>query len=294
MADPTSAAIADPLEAMPPAERVNYATGVLLDAADFQDEQTYHRARLARVLSALAGFGTLAGLRVIPPAAGDAELELRVAPGIAVDRYGRLIEISEPWCIRIARWFAGQPTSGLRAAIHRPPRVAVPVAVVVDVFIAALSCGRAKTPAFAAGPFDALDAVVPARIADTAQLELVPRVEGGPDPIPAPRNFWPLPAATDEQRLQAVLDSWDVGTAATATDGGLDPLAEHVAGRNTAAVLLARVTIPVTLAAAAPPEVRPALDMTQPVSVDNSLRPFIFLPGRWQGRAFTAEPLIRP
>lgn len=294
MADPTSATITDPLEAMPPAERVNYATGVLLDADDFRDEQTYHRARLARMLAAMAGFGTLAGLRVIPPAADDAELELHVAAGIAIDRYGRLIEIPEPWCIRIARWFAGQSTAQLRAAVQRAPRVPVPVAVVVDVFLGALSCGRAKTPAFASGPFDALDAVVPARIAETASLELVPRAEGGPDPIPTPRNFWPAASATDEQQLQAVLDSWESGTAATSSDGGLDPLAEHVVGHNTAAVLLARVTIPVTLAVAAPPEARPALDMTLRVSVDNSVRPFIFMPGKWLGRAFTAEPLIRP
>jgi hypothetical protein len=285
-------ALADPLEAMPPPERVNYATGVLLDAEDFRDEQTYHRARLARLLSALAGFGTLAGLRVIPPEPSDAELELRVAPGIAIDRFGRLVEITEPYCIRIARWFAGLSTAALRAAVHRAPSVSVPVAVVADVFLAALSCARAKTPAFATGPFDALDAVVPARLAEAAQLELVPRAEV--DPIPSPQSFWPGADAPAEARLQAVLDSWEVGTAATSADGSLDPLAEHVPGHNTSAVLLARVTVPVILAADAAPDVRPQLDMTQRVSVDNSLRPFIFLPGKWLGRAFTARPLIQP
>ena len=94
MSDTNTTALADPLEAMPPPERVNYATGVLLAAEDFRDEQTYHRARLARVLAALAGFGTLAGLRVIPPEVTDAELELRVAPGIAIDRFGRTVEIA--------------------------------------------------------------------------------------------------------------------------------------------------------------------------------------------------------
>lgn len=294
MSNTDAAALADPLEAMPPPERVNYATGVLLAAEDFRDEQTYHRARLARLLSGLAGFGTLAGLRVTPPAADDAELELHVAPGLAIDRFGRLVEITEPYCIRIARWAAGLSTAALRAAVHRAPRVAVPVAIVADVFLAALSCARAKTPAFATGPFDALDAVVPARLAEAAQLELVPRAEGGPDPIPSPRNFWPAPDATAEARLQAVLDSWEVGTAATAADGSLDPLAEHVTGRNTASVLLARVTVPVVLAADSASDVRPQLDMTQRVAVDNSLRPFVFFPGKWLGRAFTAQPLVQP
>jgi len=294
MSDVDTTAQLDPLEAMPPPERVNYATGVLLAAEDFRDEQTYHRARLARLLSGLAGFGTLAGLRVIPPEAADAERELHVAPGLAIDRFGRLIEIAEPYCIRIARWFAGLSTAALRAAVHRAPRVSVPVAVVADVFLAAQSCARAKTPAFATGPFDALDAVVPARLAEAAQLELVPRAEGGPAPIPSPQNFWPGAAATNEARLQTVLDSWDVGTAATSADGSLDPLVEHVPGHNTSAVLLARVTVPVILAAAAPPAERPQLDLTQRIAVDNSLRPFIFFPGKWLGRAVTARLLIQP
>jgi len=67
-----------------------------------------------------------------------------------------------------------------------------------------------------------------------------------------------------------------------------------VPGHNTSAVLLARVTIPVDFAPDAAPGVRPQLDMTQPVSVDNSVRPFIYLPGKWLGRAFTARPLIQP
>lgn len=294
MSDSATDTLADPLELMPPPERVNYATGVLLDAQDFQDEQTYHRARLAKLLSGLVGFGTLAGLRVRPPAANDPELELSVDPGLAIDRFGRLIEITEPYCIRLARWFDQLGTAAARAAIQRSPRVSVPVAIVADVFLSALICARAKTPAFATGPFDALDAVVPARLAEAARLELVPRDEGGPDPIPTPRNFWPAADATVAQKLQAVLDSWQTGTAATTADGSLDPLAEHVGGHDSSAVLLARVTIPVVLADGAPPAVRPTLDMTQRVSTDNSIRPFIFLPGKWLGRAFGALPLVQP
>ena len=56
---------ADPIEIAAPPERVNYATGVLLDATDFRDEQTYHRSRLARAFRYLVGFGTVAGLRVV-------------------------------------------------------------------------------------------------------------------------------------------------------------------------------------------------------------------------------------
>ena len=293
MSDADPFAPADPLEAAAPPERVNYATGVLLDAEDFRDEQTYHRGRLAMALRHLVGFGTVAGLRVIPPAADDAELELDVAPGLAIDRFGRLIELQAPQCIRLARWFAAETTPRLRAAIHRAPRVSVPVGVVVDVFLSARACARGKTPAFATGPFDALDAVVPSRLQETVHLELVPRTEGGPDPIPAPTNFWPAPGVTRDQQLQAVLASWDGGTAGAA-DGALEPLTEHVEGHDPSALFLARVTLPVTLAEADPPTTRPVLDLTARVSVDNGARPFVFLPGKWLGRAFTATPLVQP
>jgi hypothetical protein len=290
-ADPLSPA--DPLAAGPPPERVNYATGVLLDAQDFRDEQTYHRGRLAAALKALVGFGTLSGLRVVPPAANDAELELHVNPGLALDRYGRLIEIDAPQCIKLTRWFNAQGTPALRAAIQRKPRVTLDVAVVVDVFMAAADCARGKTPAFATGPFEALDAVVPARLAEQAKLELVPRAEGPPDPIPSPKNFWPAPDASRDTKLQAILGSWEAAAAGN-SDAGLTPLAEHVAGHEPSALLLARVAIPVVLAANAPADTRPTLDLTHPVSVDNSLRPFVFLPGKWLGRAFDAQPLVQP
>ena len=85
---------ADPLYARPAAERPSYATGMLLDAQDFTDEQTYHRGRLARALASLTGGGTLAGLRVShSPATGGPSPrpeEIRVEPGLAVDRLGRL------------------------------------------------------------------------------------------------------------------------------------------------------------------------------------------------------------
>ncbi|MGF6743926.1 hypothetical protein [Paraburkholderia atlantica] len=280
IADPL--APADPLQALPPPERVNYATGVLLDAQDFVDEQTYHRARLAAALKALDGFGTLSGLRVAPPVADDAELELSVAPGLAVDRFGRLIQIDAPQCIRLARWFAATSTALLRAAIPTPGDL------VADVFLSARFCARGKTPAFATGLAQGLDAVTPARLAEQPQLDLVLRAEASP--TPAPKNFWPAPGADAATRLQAVLGSWEA--LADDAQGGLDPLQEHVIGEDTSATLLARVTIPVTVGQGA--DDRPALDLTRRVSVDNSLRPFIFMPGKWLGRAFDATPLVQP
>ena len=286
-------AAADPLVQPSRAERVNYATGVLLQAEDFRDEQTYHRRRLALALRHLAGFGTLAGLAVRAPEAEDNDLELRVEPGVALDRHGRLIEVGEPWCIHLARWFVAREPEDLVAALHPSPRTPFDLAVVADVFLSARDCGRGMTPSFAQGPFDALDALVPARLAEEPAFELVLRAEGGTNPIPAPKNSWPAPSASKEAKLAAVLGSWDTGLSSD-LDEGLDPLAEHVAGHELSAVLLARIAIPVTRPADAPASTPPTLDLTRRPRVDNGLRPFIYLPGKWLGRAPDAALIVEP
>jgi hypothetical protein len=283
----------DPLIAGGPPERVNYATGVLLQAEDFRDEQTYHRARLATAIAYLVGHGTLAGLAVRAPNLGDNDLELRVEAGLAVDRYGRMIEVTEPWCTRLARWFAAQQTGDLRAAVQRSPRTPLPVAVVADLFLSVADCGRGKTPSFASGPFDALDALVPARLAEQPSFELVLRAEGPPNPIPTPSNHWPAANASADAKLAAVLGGYRPG-GEDGVEGTLAPFAEHVAGHDVAAVLLARIAVPVTLAIDAPTDVRPVLDLGRRVQVDNRVRPFIFLPGKWLGAEPRAVPLSEP
>lgn len=288
LADPF--APADPLEARPAPERVNYATGMMLQADDFAAEQTYHRGRLAQLLRYLLGSGTLAGLKVVPPGPGDSLLELKVEPGIAIDRYGRMIEIGSAQCIKLASWFVAQDGRYLRAATHDAPRTPLPQAVVADVFLSAEACGRGKTPSFASGPFDALDALVPARIGENGHLELVLRMEGNPDPgggpgvagdIPVPENFWPGDTSAVGAR-NAVLASWDIGFSTNAGET-LDGQQEHVPGHDPSAVLLGRVMIPVTLDRSGPATLEPELDTTQPVQVDQTIRPIIYFPGKWLG-----------
>lgn len=283
---------ADPLISAGAPERVNYATGVLLQADDFRDEQTYHRARLAQALRHLVGFGTVAGLAARAPEAEDNELHLRVEPGVAIDRFGRLVEAGESWCIRLANWVAAQETPALRAAMT--PRGPAPIqgVLTVDLFLSARDCGRGKTPSFASGPFDALDALTPARMAEQPQFELVLRVEGAPDVAPAPANHWPGPSASAEDRLAAVLGSWEV--AAGSADGSLTPLSEHVDGHDSSAVFLARITVPVSIEEDVPEGARPLLDLTRRVAVDNRARPFVYLPGKWLGRAPAAVSLVEP
>ena len=265
---------ADPLYARPHAERLSYATGMLLDAQDFADEQTYHRGRLARALASLTGGGTLAGLRVVhaPETAGDtaAPEEIRVEPGLAVDRLGRLIELPRPACIRLQRWFEAEGAADggdrLRLGAYgdlerflsaraiaeagsdsRPP---VPErAVVADVFIRFIACARGLTPSFASGPYDALDAVATSRVRDAYDLHLVVRagLDDAFDGLPSPGVDLAAIADPDERRARlqdAVLDGYPAAGRAGSPDT-LDPLPEHPPDLDPTAVFLARVLVPV-------------------------------------------------
>ena len=271
---------ADPLYARPAAERPSYATGMLLDAQDFTDEQTYHRGRLARALASLTGGGTLAGLRVVQsPATTGANArpeEIRVEPGLAIDRLGRLIEVPRPACLRLQAWFDAERAADggdrLRRAAYaslnrflspraiaeagsggRPP---IPArGVVADVFLRFIACARGLTPSFATGPFEALDAVATSRVRDAYELQLIARegLDDGFNGLPSSGPDLAAIANPDERRARlqdAILDSYQASGRA-GSPGDLDPLPEHPAGVDRTSVFLARVVIPV--GAANPP-----------------------------------------
>lgn len=282
----------DPLVAQPRAERLSFATGMLLDAQDFSDEQTYHRGRLARALAFLAGSGTLAGLEVehVPGTSTQVE-EIRVQPGVAVDRLGRLVELPRAACLRLPNWFdATQATDGgdtLRQSAYdnlgrfvstrmTDSGAALPArAVVADVFVRFAACTRGLTPSFAQGPFDALNAVSISRLRDAYELQLVARTNlgGSYRGLPAPPADPVLanegaPAADRRNALQdAVLHGW-AGSGHAGGSGGLEPAPEHPPQLDPGAVFLARVFIPVDSATP------PARTADAPL-VDNWARRFL-------------------
>lgn len=257
---------ADPLFARPLPERPAYATGMLLDAGDFTAEQTYHRGRLALALALATGGGTLAGLRVGIATAADGREELRVAPGVAVDRLGRLIEVARPSCLRLQRWWDATADDERRKATYRAtpeqesdaaleslvsPRLASATALperalVADVFLRFLACPQGYTPAFASGPYDALDAVATSRLRDAHELLLVPRAgldtdyDGLPDRGPDLAAIAD-PAERSAVAAEAILDGWPAGGAGAAPAPG----PEHPDGVDASAQFIARVLIPV-------------------------------------------------
>lgn len=278
-------------------DRLHYATGELLGADDFRDEQTYHRRQLAHALLFLHGSGTLAGLRVVArhrpgkkPA--DDEVHLEVRPGLALDRAGRLIEVPRAACLRLRRWFdfvatqtadSSLPDAGdLRTAFHGG-------AVVADIFLAFHACDRGYTPAFASGPFDSLDASQPSRVRDAYELSLVLRPEANPPVASDPWSSIAAAAAAKRAAVarQASLEAWD-SLALPPSDYAGD-WHENPAEVDPAAVLLARLRIPAAAAssatsapsadwsAAAWPAPTPASPAPIEVTpnVDNNVRNFI-------------------
>jgi hypothetical protein len=247
----------DPLISTVNAERLHYSTGELLGANDFRDEQTYHRRQLARALLHLHGSGTVAGLRVAPrhrpgTAGGADDVELEVRPGLALDHAGRLVEVPRLACIRLRRWYefiaspertsAEVDAEDLRAAWRPDATVAVGGVVVADIFLAFHECPRGYTPAFASGPFDALDASQPSRVRDAYELSLILRREDDAT-LPAASDPWSsVTGASFAARLadaeRASLDRWyHVAQPAPENPiGAVDPTA----------VLLARLRLPAT------------------------------------------------
>src|SRR5688572_25853569 len=149
----------------PEARRVNYRNGILLAASDFQQEQLYHRGRLAAALARLHGFGTIAGLNVERFAAGTiraedgqarADEELVVNPGIALDRLGRIIEVPRKYCLRLQKWFEVQTENAAASftAFEDPPKRSL----VADVFLRFLECPNGLRPGFPGQAADATDA----------------------------------------------------------------------------------------------------------------------------------------
>jgi hypothetical protein len=306
MSDP---AVDDALLSADTRDRLYYALGVLLDASDFDAEQAYHRGRLARALAYLDGMGTAAGLKVgwAPPTPTPVAEEIRVEPGVAVDPFGRLVELPVKACLKVDRWYW---QDGLAlddfgvfgpADYHLSPDAggAPASGVVADLFLRFSECQRGKTPAFATGPFDATDAVVPSRMRDEYELRLVPRSVANPPP-PVPPSPYPDPTEPDLPTRRAALraaifEAWR-GTrseelAALWSSTFLPPSLLIDEGqpdhrvRDPAWILLARIVFG-TLAGT---DTRGALERPKRsgvVFIDNDLRPFALTSAalaRWVG-----------
>ena len=286
-----------------PPDRLHYATGELLGADDFKLEQAYHRRQLARTLLFLHGRGCVAGLEVsvkpeLDKAGQFVEAHLEVAPGLAIDGVGRLIEVPRHACLRLKRWFnyiasqTASPKPGvmelakLRGARRDDANFAGGGAVVADVFLTFHACNRGYTPTFASGPFDALDASQPSRVRDAYELSLVLRPRT--DDLKSAFDPWSsIQGDTAEKRMAstraASLAMWDTLNKLAGDDPALAQ--EIPAGVDRAAVLLARVRIPAAPQAdeAKPPgAVWTSAAWAEPKIIDNTVRNLVLPAAAWR------------
>ncbi len=268
---------ADPLVA-PASEgpdRLHYAIGMMLDAEDFADEQRYHRGRLARALRYLFGTGTVAGLNVEEqPGGGAPTEEIRVTAGLAIDPLGRLLELPRAVCMDLGRWFDAVVADDDQRALLLDARGGDDM-VTVDVFARFCVCPRGLTPAFATGPYDALDAAQPSRLRDGVEVFLAIRTNPAFEPPPASPPLW------DDAGIRAArrIHGWREGSDAWSQDLP-DALPEHGDDVDPTAVMLARLAVKVT--GAGDPE---SLTLAaEAVGVENDIRRMVPAIG----------PIIRP
>jgi len=241
----------DPLENLMYPDRVNYANGVLLDEKDFRAEQAYYRGRLGRSLSYIHGFGTVAGLDVVTLSTDPHTL--RVMPGLAVDRLGRLIELHVPYCVRVEKWFESQVQNKLAESYANSQVDGSPQAVVADLFIKFNTCERGMTCCFGVGNVDATDAFTAERLRDGAELNLIIRTQT--------EEFKPLQKAPYEMlshgplsfedamtelRMVKIQAGWRESDFWNSSDGKINVGDEYSVDQNGTEVLLARIRLPAT------------------------------------------------
>jgi hypothetical protein len=146
--------------------------------------------------------------------------------------------------------------------------------VVADVYLAFAACERGKTPAFATGPFDALDAVAPSRVRDGYELSLIPvaHTELPPDP------WKDLSAAgVDARKRLAQATLLDAHPLPAFKERGVPARPDlYPPEADPSAVLLARLFIPVVPAPLEESSAGFARDRTLRPLVNNHLRPFAY------------------
>src|SRR6516225_9499040 len=85
-----------------PLKRVNYSFGLVLGVEEFLQEDTYFLSRHNRENRLLHGHGTVCGLDVTAPTSPI--IEVRVAPGWAINPMGQEIHVPQLMCVQMNDW----------------------------------------------------------------------------------------------------------------------------------------------------------------------------------------------
>ena len=237
---------------------------------------TFTAGPLLPVWSTAIGSTTLDGNPAISAwtCVGPAQLEIEVAPGLAIDRVGRMIEVPRTVCIRIQPWLANQALADLNSFLGGGSGK-----ILVDVFATFVPCTQGVTPCFASqDDYSATDAFSSNRMLDSFAMQLVLRNDTNPQ---LPQDPWdaagavPTGAITPAiaQSVKQSILSLNAGPSSTPPFAGTGPTpAEIPPGFDASSVFLARITIPATAGASGEP---PNFDLNN-ITIDNLARLFLF------------------
>jgi hypothetical protein len=149
-----------------PFKRVKFTRGQVLSEHDFLQEQLFLIERDRLHNRALHGYGTVCGLKVSRDD-HDGDVEVRVAPGLAVNPQGQVIRVPDARCAYLNKWL-GNHQDEIATALGSPPTDGLSLFVVL--------CYREceTDPVLVQGepcrPEE--DMFVPSRIADDFELSL--------------------------------------------------------------------------------------------------------------------------
>ncbi len=205
---------------------------------------------------------------------GEADLEIAVTPGLAVDRVGRMIEVPATVCIRIQQWLDNQPLAYLNSFLTSGSGD-----ILVDVFATFVPCTQGVTPCFASqDDYSATDAFSANRTLDSFAMQLVLRNDSNPQ---VPKDPWdpagavPSGAITSAiaQSLKLSILSSNAGPSSTPpfASTGVAP-AEIPPGFDASSVFLARISIPATAGASGQ---LPNFNLNG-ITIDNLSRLFLY------------------
>lgn len=158
------------LPALDPWKRVRYSYGLVLGVDEFLQDQHYHTERNRLHNRALHGYGTVWGLALQGPQAGDADPELRVAPGLAVDARGREMHVPTVMCVKLRPWLQ-RWRSWLEPRFGGVAGGSIPLAV----SLCYRECETDEAPVPGEPCRTAEDAVRPTRLRDSFELRLALR-----------------------------------------------------------------------------------------------------------------------
>jgi hypothetical protein len=164
-----------------PLKRVNYTFGLVLGVDEFLQEDTYFVAKHNRENRLLHGYGTVRGLDVT--AMTSPALEVRVAPGWAINPIGQEIHVPQMMCVQINDWLQAN-LPALQAVFPGP----TPATLNLCVVLCYRECKTDVVPIPGEPCQTQSSSTAPSRIADSFELMLCLDPDLSPPPGSPPSS----------------------------------------------------------------------------------------------------------